>query len=76
MEEEFFGRARSIQEIAERLNTTELFIRKQIEYGRLKAHKFDNRLIRIMPEDLRDWLERAAARTNVKPKPAKDLQSA
>ena len=75
--EEFLSRARSIQEIAKLLGCTELFIRKQIEYGNLKAYKFGNRFMRVMPEDLRAWLDEAASHVKVKPKqPLQELQNA
>jgi excisionase family DNA binding protein len=55
-----FERPRSIEEIARYLGSTEKFIRTKIDRGELKARRLSPRLIRVMPGDLRRWLEASA----------------
>jgi hypothetical protein len=57
MDETFFWRARSIQELSQYIGSTEAFIRSEIKSGRLRARTLNTRYIRILPEDIRAWLD-------------------
>ena len=56
----FFEKPHSILEVAEYLGTTKVWVERQILLGRLRARKLSTRLVRILPEDLREWFERCA----------------
>ena len=58
--EGFLDKPRSIDEVAEFLGCTRRFLASEIAAGRLRARRLSARLIRIMPEDLRHWLDAAA----------------
>jgi excisionase family DNA binding protein len=58
-EEPIYDRARNVDEIAAYIDSTPQFVRDEITRGRLKARKI-GRLVRVMPSDLRAWLEKAA----------------
>jgi excisionase family DNA binding protein len=53
----FFERPRSIKEVALYLGATRVHIERQILAGKLRARKFSTRFIRIMPADLREWMD-------------------
>jgi hypothetical protein len=61
---EFLSRPRSVEALAEYLDTTPHFVRKEIQAGRLKARRFSSRMIRLMPGDVQQWLD-AASTTDV-----------
>jgi excisionase family DNA binding protein len=60
MDDPFFSKARSIREVAEYMQSTEPFIRSEISRGRLTVRKFGSHFLRILPEDLRAWMDLAA----------------
>ena len=59
----FLSKPRSVQEVAEYLGSTEKFIWNQIWRGHLRVHRFSPKLLRIMPADLKDWIQRAGEKT-------------
>jgi excisionase family DNA binding protein len=61
-EDPFFLKPRSVEEIAEWLGATPSFVYREIVRGKLRGLKFTPKSIRIMPEDIRDWLEHAATK--------------
>jgi len=60
MNNEFFTRPRTIDEVAGFLGCTRRFVASEIAAGRLRARRLSARLIRIMPGDLRSWLDQAS----------------
>jgi excisionase family DNA binding protein len=58
----FFSKRRSIDELAEYLTATRPFLWDQIAKGKLRAVRLTPKFIRVMPDDLREWLERSATR--------------
>ena len=50
----------SVKQLAEHMGVTPRFIRNDIAAGRLKARHFSSRMIRLMPEDVREWIDNAA----------------
>ena len=58
--EPIFARPRSVDEIAEWIDCTPKFLRTEIFAGRLRARKLSKRFGRIMPSDLRAWLDQAS----------------
>jgi excisionase family DNA binding protein len=59
-DQEFFDRPRSPEELAAFLDVTQKFVYEQIKKGRLRARKLSGRMIRIMPSDLKRWLDQAS----------------
>ena len=55
----FLSRPRSIAEVAEYMDCTAWFIQQEIALGKLRARKLSPKLVRILPADLREWLDRA-----------------
>jgi excisionase family DNA binding protein len=49
----------SISGAAYHVGSSENVIRRAITNGSLKAHKFGPKCVRIMPEDLDDWIKRS-----------------
>jgi excisionase family DNA binding protein len=58
--ESFFDRPRSPEEVATFFGCDEKFIYKEIREGRLQGRKLSGRMIRLMPEDIRAWLDQAS----------------
>jgi excisionase family DNA binding protein len=56
----FLETTHSVPEIADYLQTSRVYIERQILAGNLRARKLSYKVVRILPEDLRDWLERCA----------------
>jgi excisionase family DNA binding protein len=54
--EDFCDRPRSVEEIAKYLRTSRWYVYTEIARGNLKARQFSRKLIRVMPKDLRRWL--------------------
>jgi excisionase family DNA binding protein len=76
-EDPFFSKPRSIEEIADYLGATRTFVYREVVRGKLRGLKFTQKLIRVMPGDLRDWIEQAATQPKQTPKKAADkLQEA
>jgi excisionase family DNA binding protein len=53
----------TVEEIAELIRATPRFVYSEIDAGRLVARKLSSRLIRVMPTDLKRWLDAAATLT-------------
>jgi excisionase family DNA binding protein len=49
----------SISGAAYHIGASEQVVRRAIKNGALKAHKFGPKCVRIMPEDLADWMKRS-----------------
>ncbi|OZC84497.1 hypothetical protein CH282_15280 [Rhodococcus sp. 06-418-1B] len=47
----------TVAEAAQRLGTTDQFVRKQIRTGQLPAISINARALRIRPEDLDAWID-------------------
>ena len=76
-EDPFFSKPRSIEEIADYLGATRTFVYREVVRGKLRGLKFTQKLIRVMPGDLRDWIEQVATQPKQTPKKAADqLQEA
>jgi hypothetical protein len=60
MNEQFFFRPHSVEEVAVYIDATPKFIRHEIAEGRLIARRLSPRLIRILPGDLQRWLDEAS----------------
>jgi len=60
MKDAFLSRPHSLEEVAQWLGCTVKFLRKEIGSGHLRARKLGKRFIRIMPSDLKMWLDEAA----------------
>jgi hypothetical protein len=58
--EEFLSRPRSINEISDWLNCTPRFLYREATAGRLKVRKLSHCLVRVMPADLKRWLDDGA----------------
>jgi hypothetical protein len=54
-----FQKASTCAEIGEFLGTDEKFLFREISRGNLRDRKFNARMLRILPQDLIAWLERA-----------------
>ena len=59
-EETLFSKAQSPESVATYLGCSQRFVLDEIRAGRLLGRKLGHNLIRIMPSDLRAWLDRAA----------------
>ena len=44
--------------IADRLGVGRRFVEKEIESGRLRVRRLSRRMIRIMPADIKDWMDK------------------
>ena len=62
LDDDFLSRSRSLQEISAFLDVSDGFLRVEILKGRLVARKLSNQLIRVLPGDLRNWLDRCVTR--------------
>jgi len=58
-QEPIFERARNVDEIAEYVGSASQFVRDQITNGQLRATRI-GRLVRVLPKDLKAWLEKGA----------------
>jgi hypothetical protein len=58
--EPIFDRPRSPEDLAVFFGCTPKFIYKEIREGRLRGRKFSDRMIRVMPSDIIEWLNNAA----------------
>ena len=56
----FFDRPRSADEVAEYLGSSRNFVIAQIHSKKLRAIMVGGRFIRILPADLRAWLDKNA----------------
>ena len=56
----FLTKGHTFQEVAEWLPCHPDFLRDEVAAGRLKARRLSARCVRILPGDLRAWLEAAA----------------
>jgi hypothetical protein len=73
MSDSFFEKPRSIPELADYLDCTTRYITGEIADGNLRAIRFSNNFVRILPEDIREWMDsRASDSPNAQPtrKPA------
>jgi predicted DNA-binding transcriptional regulator AlpA len=57
MDDSFFWRARSIQELSAFMGCTDRFIHSEIDRGHLKARKIGGKFVRLLPSDIREWLD-------------------
>jgi excisionase family DNA binding protein len=60
IEDPFFLKPRSIEEVADWFGCQRRFLVDEIHAGRLRGRKVSPKLIRIQPADLREWLDKAA----------------
>ena len=56
-----------VYDVAHLVAASHQVVRRAINSGSLKAHKFGPKCVRIMPEDLADWIKRSVK----PPKPSK-----
>jgi excisionase family DNA binding protein len=76
-EDPFFLKPRSVEEIAKRLGASQAFVYREVVRGRLRGLKFTPKTIRVLPSDLRQWIEQAATKRKRKQKnAAEQLQEA
>lgn len=61
-DEVFLSRSRSLQEIEAWLGVSDAWLRQEIIKGRLVARKFSDKMIRVLPSDMKDWLDRCMTR--------------
>jgi excisionase family DNA binding protein len=61
-EHPFFSQPHSVEEVAEYLRVPAYFIYREIIRGKLRGLKFTPKSIRLMPGDIRDWIEQAATK--------------
>jgi excisionase family DNA binding protein len=47
----------TIKQLCEWLGVSRRFVEKEIESGRLRVRRLSRRMIRIMPADLKAWLD-------------------
>jgi hypothetical protein len=66
MEDLFFSKSRTIRETAEYMQSTEAWVRSEITRGHLHVRKFGKKFVRILPEDLRAWVDHATKQTSEK----------
>jgi hypothetical protein len=59
--EQFFARPHSIGEVCGWIDCTRQYLNKEIRDGKLRVRKLSPKLVRIMPADLLQWLDRAAS---------------
>jgi excisionase family DNA binding protein len=59
----FPNKPTSVEELADWMSVSRRFLETQIEKGLLRAHKISPRCIRILPEDVAQWLDRSATAT-------------
>jgi excisionase family DNA binding protein len=76
LKDPFFERSRSIKEVAEYIGVTRVYVERQVLAGHLRARKFSTKLIRVLPEDLREWMDRAATIPVATTKEIEELQDA
>jgi hypothetical protein len=57
---DFYSRPRSPEDLAKFLGCTARFIRNEVLSGRLKACRLSSRLIRLLPGDIKEWLEKTS----------------
>jgi helix-turn-helix protein len=62
----FLARPRSVREISEYLGVRDVFVWNQIAIGKLVARRLGTKCLRVLPEDIKRWLDNAAT----KPGPA------
>jgi excisionase family DNA binding protein len=54
------SRPLSIEQLCEWAGVSRRFLEMEIERGNLKVRRLSRRLIRVMPKDVADWMERAS----------------
>jgi excisionase family DNA binding protein len=50
----------SIEQLCEWAGVSRRFVEMEIERGNLKVRRLSKRLIRILPKDVADWIERSS----------------
>jgi predicted DNA-binding transcriptional regulator AlpA len=71
-EDEFFAKPRSRDELAEWTGCTRKFLESEVKAGRLRARRLSCRLIRFLPDDIRDWMDQSC--TVYLPRQAQNLE--
>ena len=56
---DFYEQPRTLEEVAQYFGLSSRFIRQQVYDGHLRALKLSHTVVRIRPEDIREWEERA-----------------
>jgi excisionase family DNA binding protein len=57
---DFPAKPMTVAGLAEWINVSRRFLEGEINAGRLRARKISKRCVRIMPSDVKSWLDQAA----------------